>query len=234
MYLSSYLFLNRISSYFRRAKFSHLEVSREDNQINLSQIWRIYNLEVLYNLDPGKDFVNVHQSLVDSLMKVLHSQPIHAENITVVKKAFDGRWKIKGQPKWIYTVDVSLSPQLVKKAKLKEVPAKTVKLDKLTLKSSVLQSNTAIRKLINNPKIIIVGAGPSGLYAAITLVKAGFHPIIIERGFPVETRGRDIGALFNRKILNEESNLCYGEGGAGTWSDGKLTTRIGKNSEDVR
>jgi uncharacterized FAD-dependent dehydrogenase len=47
-------------------------------------------------------------------------------------------------------------------------------------------------------------------------------------------RYKDIGALFNRRILNPESNLCYGEGGAGTWSDGKLTTRIGKNSENVR
>ena len=50
----------------------------------------------------------------------------------------------------------------------------------------------------------------------------------------MESRGRDIGALFARRRLNEESNLCYGEGGAGTWSDGKLTTRIGRNSERVR
>lgn len=50
----------------------------------------------------------------------------------------------------------------------------------------------------------------------------------------MERRGRDIGALFARSILNPESNLCYGEGGAGTWSDGKLTTRIGRNSGDVR
>lgn len=51
---------------------------------------------------------------------------------------------------------------------------------------------------------------------------------------PVERRGREIGALFARRILNPESNLCYGEGGAGTWSDGKLTTRIGRNSGEVR
>lgn len=51
---------------------------------------------------------------------------------------------------------------------------------------------------------------------------------------PVERRGRVIGALFNRAILDPDSNLCYGEGGAGTWSDGKLTTRIGRNSENVR
>lgn len=66
------------------------------------------------------------------------------------------------------------------------------------------------------------------------MIEAGIKPIIFERGKPVELRGKSIGALFNRKILDPESNLCYGEGGAGTWSDGKLTTRIGKNSEEVR
>jgi uncharacterized FAD-dependent dehydrogenase len=50
----------------------------------------------------------------------------------------------------------------------------------------------------------------------------------------VEERGRDIGALFVRRRLNEESNLCYGEGGAGTWSDGKLTTKLGRNGNAVR
>lgn len=56
----------------------------------------------------------------------------------------------------------------------------------------------------------------------------------IESSRPVERRGREIGALFHRRVLNPESNLCYGEGGAGTWSDGKLTTRIGRNSDNVR
>jgi hypothetical protein len=57
---------------------------------------------------------------------------------------------------------------------------------------------------------------------------------LVEKGKAVEDRGRDIGALFVRRKLDGDSNLCYGEGGAGTWSDGKLTTRIGKNSADVR
>ena len=95
--------------------------------------------------------------------------------------------------------------------------------------TSTIISDSKISISINKPQpqIIIVGAGPSGLFAAITLIQAGLKPIILERGEPVEIRGRDIGALFNRKVLNPESNLCYGEGGAGTWSDGKLTTRIG-------
>ncbi|CAN0381172.1 unnamed protein product, partial [Ectocarpus fasciculatus] len=84
------------------------------------------------------------------------------------------------------------------------------------------------------PSVVIVGAGPAGLFAALELVEVGMKPIIVERGMPVERRGREIGALFRRSILNPESNLCYGEGGAGTWSDGKLTTRIGRNSENVR
>eukprot|EP00903_Cladosiphon_okamuranus_P021523 g19786.t1 len=82
--------------------------------------------------------------------------------------------------------------------------------------------------------VVIVGAGPAGLFAALELVEVGMKPIIVERGMPVERRGREIGALFHRRILNPESNLCYGEGGAGTWSDGKLTTRIGRNSDNVR
>jgi uncharacterized FAD-dependent dehydrogenase len=57
---------------------------------------------------------------------------------------------------------------------------------------------------------------------------------LVEKGKAVEDRGRDIGALFVRRKLDGDSNLCYGEGGAGTWSDGKLTTRIGKNSANVR
>lgn len=58
--------------------------------------------------------------------------------------------------------------------------------------------------------------------------------VLLDRGQPVEVRGKDIGALFVRRQINPESNVCYGEGGAGTWSDGKLTTRIGRNSDPVR
>ena len=134
-------------------------------------------------------------------------------------------------------------------------------------------------------KVIIVGAGPAGLFCALELLALNkkncqatggcgtlFHPIVLERGQPVERRGKDIGALMAHKRrhpphndsanstiptapgnqnasantsnitrasttssnLNGESNFCFGEGGAGTWSDGKLTTRIGRNSATVR
>ncbi|KDP38707.1 hypothetical protein JCGZ_04060 [Jatropha curcas] len=83
------------------------------------------------------------------------------------------------------------------------------------------------------PKVAVVGSGPSGLFASLVLAELGADVTLIERGQPVERRGRDIGALMVRRILELESNFCYGEGGAGTWSDGKLVTRIGKNSDSV-
>jgi uncharacterized FAD-dependent dehydrogenase len=85
--------------------------------------------------------------------------------------------------------------------------------------------------------VVVVGMGPAGLFCAFQLAlksNGKIRPILLDRGQPVEKRGQDIGALINRRKLNEESNFAFGEGGAGTWSDGKLTTRIGRNSETVR
>lgn len=109
---------------------------------------------------------------------------------------------------------------------------KKIKKEKILSKSPSVSISSS--RSFSDPKVVVVGSGPAGLFAALELAEKGFQPIIIERGQPVEQRGRDIGALVNRAQLDPDSNFCYGEGGAGTWSDGKLTTRIGKNSEDVR
>ncbi len=74
-------------------------------------------------------------------------------------------------------------------------------------------------------RIAVIGAGPAGLFAALTLVKAGLRPDIYERGKPVERRARDVAGMMNSGTLNHESNICFGEGGAGAYSDGKLMTR---------
>ncbi len=75
---------------------------------------------------------------------------------------------------------------------------------------------------------LIIGAGPAGLFAALKLIELGIKPIIIERGKDVRARRRDLAMLNKEGILNEESNYCFGEGGAGTYSDGKLYTRSSK------
>ena len=76
--------------------------------------------------------------------------------------------------------------------------------------------------------VIIVGAGPAGLFAALQLMELGIKPIIVERGKDVRSRRRDLAILNKEGIINPESNYCFGEGGAGTYSDGKLYTRSNK------
>ncbi len=81
--------------------------------------------------------------------------------------------------------------------------------------------------------VIIIGAGPAGMFAALKLLTRGFKPVILERGKDVHKRKLDIAALSRRGEVNEDSNYCFGEGGAGTFSDGKLYTRSSKRG-DIR
>lgn len=83
-------------------------------------------------------------------------------------------------------------------------------------------------------KVIIVGAGPAGLFAALHLIESGIQPIILERGKDVRARRRDLALLNKEGIINPESNYCFGEGGAGTYSDGKLYTRSTKRGDIER
>jgi len=83
-------------------------------------------------------------------------------------------------------------------------------------------------------KIIIVGAGPAGLFAALQFIEKGFSPIIIERGKQVKERRRDLAAINKQGLVNPNSNYCFGEGGAGTYSDGKLYTRSNKRGDIKR
>lgn len=85
----------------------------------------------------------------------------------------------------------------------------------------------------NAKPAIIVGAGPAGLFAALRLIELGYKPIVFERGKDVQTRRRDLAAINKEQIVNPESNYCFGEGGAGTYSDGKLYTRSKKRG-DIR
>ncbi|MDE7301188.1 MAG: NAD(P)/FAD-dependent oxidoreductase [Clostridia bacterium] len=92
-------------------------------------------------------------------------------------------------------------------------------------KSEESEEEPAPDKITSSPRIAVVGGGPAGLFCAVRLVERGFTPVIIERGEKVEDRRQTCLNFFNNKILSTESNVQFGEGGAGAFSDGKLNTR---------
>lgn len=81
------------------------------------------------------------------------------------------------------------------------------------------------------PQVAIVGFGPAGMFAALRLIERGFKPVVLERGKDVRSRRRDLAQLNRKGIVDPDSNYCFGEGGAGTYSDGKLYTRSGKRGD---
>ncbi len=91
-----------------------------------------------------------------------------------------------------------------------------------------LYENTEFGFVGDKKQVVVVGAGPSGLFAALRLIERGFKPVILERGKSVEERKEDIALLSSRNELKGESNYCFGEGGGGTFSDGKLYTKASK------
>ena len=89
------------------------------------------------------------------------------------------------------------------------------------------------RDVHSAPSVIVVGAGPAGMFAALKLLTLGLKPVVLERGRDVHARKVDVARLSGKGIVNPDSNYCFGEGGAGTFSDGKLYTRSTKRG-DIR
>lgn len=108
----------------------------------------------------------------------------------------------------------------------------------ITTAAEHLQRNRytpSYRNVANSDKrVIIVGSGPAGLFAALRLIELGVKPVVIERGKDVQSRRRDLAAINKDHIVNPDSNYCFGEGGAGTYSDGKLYTRSKKRGDIKR
>jgi uncharacterized FAD-dependent dehydrogenase len=90
---------------------------------------------------------------------------------------------------------------------------------------------SSIKRVHTAEPVIIIGAGPAGLFAAYRCLERGLKPIVLERGKPVKERRRDLAKINREGVVNPESNYCFGEGGAGTYSDGKLYTRSNKRGD---
>ncbi len=96
---------------------------------------------------------------------------------------------------------------------------------------TLLNELTVYQNVKDNKPVLIVGFGPAGMFAALKLIELGLKPIVLERGKDVRSRRRDLAAITKEQIVNPDSNYCFGEGGAGTYSDGKLYTRSKKRGD---
>ncbi len=152
--------------------------------------------------------------------KAAHRAGLREEDIlglTVVKKSVDAREK--PLVKWTYTVDVSVANEAAALKKARRTycgPAP----------GEALPPRRRPVAFAKKPRVAVVGLGPAGLFAALALSEWGLEPLVLERGESVDGRAASVARLREEGVLNEESNYQYGEGGAGAFSDGKLTTGI--------
>lgn len=148
--------------------------------------------------------------------KILRINEKYITSLTIFKKSVDAR--NKDNVHFTYSVDVQISldeEQIAGKCKSNKISL--VKPYKYQLPQNKRHSDF---------RPIVVGFGPAGMLAGLVLAQAGLKPIILERGKDIDSRQRDVNEFWTKRKLNEESNVQFGEGGAGTFSDGKLTTGI--------
>ncbi|MCL2512911.1 MAG: hypothetical protein FWF08_03325 [Oscillospiraceae bacterium] len=148
--------------------------------------------------------------------KIIDVSPADFENFELARESIDSRHKNRIRMK--YTVDVSVCSG-EEAIILRNAGGKVSVVEKYVYAPPYPKRNSVFRP-------IIAGFGPAGMFAALLLAEAGYKPLIFERGEDVDARAADVDEFWRSKILNTESNIQFGEGGAGAFSDGKLTTGI--------
>lgn len=162
--------------------------------------------------------LNSDKILFSKVARLLKIKESDISDFKILRKSYDARKK--PDVKIIYSVFVDLKDKSLEN-KILNKPGK-LNICKYVPVSYTVSSDGY--KSTHRP--IIIGAGPAGLFAALLLSEKGYAPIIFERGKKVEDRTKDIDNFWEKNILNHESNVSFGEGGAGTFSDGKLNTQV--------
>ena len=142
--------------------------------------------------------LNIYEDEKELLVRARKISGIEGKFFRILKKSLDARDKSKIF--YVYSVEISDTPFEEEKEEVKQYAPPS--------------------------SVVVVGFGPAGMFCALSLARAGFKPIVIERGGNVEERKQATQAFFNSALLDSECNIQYGEGGAGTFSDGKLNTGI--------
>lgn len=165
-------------------------------------------------LPPG----HTEADLKERVAKILKTDPDRIEKLEIRKQSIDARKK--PDIRLVYVVDVALRG-IREEACVARCRDRNVS---LAVFKQYAFPKPGSRKLTERP--VIVGSGPAGLFCAWQLALHGYRPILLERGQAVEQRVRDVQDFWEKGVLNPESNVSFGEGGAGTFSDGKLNTLI--------
>lgn len=161
------------------------------------------------------DFMTSEDDLPGLLLRRLSIEKDQLTGWRILRKALDARKK--SFIRFVYTIEITVKDEAACVAGFRDDPDVEV---------VAAEEERFFRKVSTTRKILIAGTGPAGLFAAIRLADYGIPATLLERGRPVEERVRDVRAFWDRGELNPESNVQFGEGGAGTFSDGKLTTRV--------
>jgi uncharacterized FAD-dependent dehydrogenase len=167
--------------------------------------------EIKLPLDHGPE------ALKSALLKKLRASAKELARFTVFKRGIDARKR--SAISYVYIVDAEVADEadVLRRAKKDPHVTRTPNLD---------YPGATRAPSVSFLRPVVIGAGPCGLFAGLILAQAGYRPIIVERGKVVRERTKDTWGLWRRSVLNPESNVQFGEGGAGTFSDGKLYSQI--------
>lgn len=150
-------------------------------------------------------------------------EPDQLRELRISRKSLDARRAAGGGRRFRFVIHVDLVVERVPASAVFEQALRTGRIRPLPPVQSLVLARSEIAQL--PARVAVVGSGPAGLFAALVLAESGCRVDLIERGGPIRDRGRALARFFNTRVPDPENNLLFGEGGAGTYSDGKLYTR---------